>query len=183
MINLSPEQLAAVLAVVTNPRYLVKIDLDEERYFSTRDQVAVDDEVYVPGYLQLRSISDQTAEFSLYNENYIHTQNAINGVYMGNRVQIWWAYSAAQVALYVERGYWEEGYTDEYGAEPERFKLFDGIIDSFPVIDDWLSVSCTRVAPRRYPFAKIRPPIANHAPVAGYSIFFDGALLKISGSK
>ena len=68
-------------------------------------------------------------------------------------------------------------------ATPEPILVFDGIINATPEISEWLSISCTKTPPRLYPFRKLRPPLANFTPSAGYVVEFDGAILRIEGER
>ena len=184
MIILTTAQAATVAGPVSEPRYIVDIELDQPYHLSTRDDVSVNDALYTAGTLKLGKVSEETAELQIENFSYQHTQNAIAGVYMRNPVKIWWAYSAKEAAYYVQQGYWQEGYIEEPDStEPGVILMFEGIISGTPDIDEWLSITAKRSAPKLFPFAKIRPPVANHAPNAGYSVPFDGALLKIEGGR
>lgn len=66
---------------------------------------------------------------------------------------------------------------------PDPIVIFDGIINATPDINEWLSVSCSKTPPRLYPFRKLRPPLANFTPSAGYVVEFDGAILRIEGQR
>lgn len=66
---------------------------------------------------------------------------------------------------------------------PDPIVIFDGIINATPEIGEWLSVSCSKTPPRLYPFRKLRPPLANFTPSAGYVVEFDGAILRIEGQR
>lgn len=161
MINFSPEQEAAVAGPVTEPQYLIEIELDQPYFFSTRAGVFWDGNAYGAGEVQLGRVSHDSAELTIDNHDFRHTGNALDGYYLGSPVRVLWAYD------------------QDADPAPAPIVLFDGIISATPQVGDWLAVSCRRTPPRVYPFTKLRPPLANHLPSAGYMLQFDGRVLRI----
>lgn len=183
MINLTTAQAATVAGPVSEPQYLVTVDLDTEYNYTTRDEVATDDRLFIRGGIRRLSVSNGRAEFGFYNEDFQHTQNVINGIYRNNPVSVWWAYGAKQLAHYVEVGYWEEGYTEgPDDTTPGRILIFTGVIDQVSFDDEceWLRITAKRMFPTR---TRLLPPFANFLPSAGYVLQFDGQILKIEGRK
>lgn len=186
MLELTPDQLAAVTAQTTAPCYIMEIELDEIRTWSTRQTVVWNDAVYERGFLKLDTVTNDEARFSFYNENYTHTGNALNGTYMRKRVRIWWAYGPAGNGgvYYADPGYWKENYTVEPDSgHPEPLLRFDGIVYATPSIDNWVSVIARHTPPMRYPRPRLRPPFANHLPSPGYTVTFDNTVLTIEGRR
>lgn len=180
MIDLTPEQEGAVSGPITEPQYLMQIDLDQPYFWSTRQNATFNDDQFVRSELQLGQITNDTANFQFRNEGCKFSAAAEDGVFHRNRVRIWWAYGPKPGVYYVDPGYWDPGYTVEPDSDvPDPILLFDGLIYSMPVIDDWISVVARRTAPTLFPRKIIRPPIANHLPSPGYSVAFDGAILQI----
>lgn len=161
MITLSPEQEAAVAGPVTAPQFLIEIELDQPYFFSTRADVTVDGNAYVAGDVQLGRVSHDHADLMVINTDYRHTGNALDGVYLRSPVRVLWAYD------------------QDADPAPAPIVLFEGIISANPQVGEWLSVTCRRTPPRVYPFTKLRPPLANHLPSAGYMLQFDGQVLRI----
>lgn len=161
MITLSPEQEAAVAGPVTAPQFLIEIELDQPYFFSTRADVTVDGNTYVAGAVQLGRVSHDSAELMINNHDYRHTGNALDGAYLRSPVRVLWAYD------------------QDADPAPAPIVLFEGIISATPQVGNWLSISCRRTPPRVYPFTKLRPPLANHLPSAGYMLQFDGQVLRI----
>lgn len=186
MKTLTPEQLATVQAQVTGPRYLMEIELDEPRYWSTREPTEWNGNLFEMGYLRMGNVSNEQANFAFFNEDYVHTNNALNGVYMRRSVRIWWAYGPAKNGgvHYVNPGYWDEGYTisPEEG-DPEPILKFEGMIFATPEINKWITVMARQTPPKRYPSPRLKPPFANHLPSAGYTVQFDSTALTIEGSR
>jgi hypothetical protein len=178
--TLSTAQQAAVDGPVTEPQYIVKIQLDQLYYWSTRSTVVFGGNTYTPGNIQLGRVAQESCEIQVYNTDYGFTRGAQDGDYLRGEVEVYWAYGPKTSPLYVEEGYWEEGYTETYDATtPVAIRLFKGVINSTPDIGEWLRVMCSRTPPRLYPFRKLRPPLANHLPSAGYVLQFDGNVLRI----
>lgn len=184
MRTLTAGQEAAVAGPVFEPQYLIEITLDQPYYWSTRQERQYNGNTYNVGGVQLGRVSGDSCELRLDNHDYAFTRGALDGDYLRQPVRVYWAYGAPTEPLYVERGYWEPGYTAEYDdTAPDVILLFDGIINETPEISEWLSISCTRTPPRLYPFRKLRPPIANFVPVEGYVVQFDGSVLRIEGER
>lgn len=182
MISLSAAQQAAVDGPATLPQFLVEIQLEQSHYYSTRAERAYNGNTFIPGHVRLGRVTPDRAELWINNADYIHTDNALDGVYMRNSVKIWWAYDAAHAPRYVQKGYWQAGYTAEPDdTEPAPLLRFEGIISATPEIDNWISIVAERTPPRRYPFARLRPPFANHLPSVGYTLQFDSQVLRIEG--
>lgn len=184
MRNLGPTQQSAVYQAGTEPRYFVKINLGEDQLLSTGADGQWQGEQYVSGYLRVLGVSGDRANLEIWNEDYQYTIGAMNGAYLRNRVQVFWAYEGDPRAHYVEPGYWEKGYT--YGpstTQPTAILIFDGIISGTPRVDEWLTVHCARETPKTWPSKKIRPPFANFAPSAGYTMNFDGQTIRIEGGE
>lgn len=161
MITLSPEQEAAVAGPVTEPQFLIEIELDQPYFFSTRKTVLLGGANYVAGDVRLGRVSRDSAELMINNHDYRHTNDALDGVYMRAPVRILWAYN------------------QDASPAPDPIVLFEGIISATPQPGEWLSVTCSRTPPGVYPFTKLRPPLANHLPSAGYMLQFDGQVLRI----
>lgn len=180
MRTLDTAQTEAVEKQSTEPQYLIQIDLDQPYYWSTRADTDYNGNTYYAGSVQLVQISDKTCELRIDNHDYSFTRGCLEGDFLRGEVKIYWAYPSALAPLYVQRGYWQPGYTPEPSdTAPDPILLFDGVIDATPEIDAWISVRCTKTPPRLYPFRKLRPPIANFAPTSGYVLEFDGQILRI----
>jgi hypothetical protein len=179
---LSPAQLASTAQAGTEPRFFVFLELDQEYRLSTRENATLNGDLYTSGQIRIDSVSGDACQLAIYNEDYRHTLNALNGAYLRNRVRVYWAYGEDPRARYVTAGYWNEGYTDGPNEDlPAAFLLFDGIIDGTPFVDNWMNISARKDTPKRWPAVRIKPPFANHAPSAGYVIQFDGQALRIQG--
>lgn len=180
MRTLTPAQEAAVAGPVTAPCYLLEVSLDEMHYWSTRNQIEHDDNTFVPAQIQLGRMSNNEVQFSFYNADYQWTQGCVDGVYLRKVVRVWWAYGPHHAPLYVNTGYWDDGYTEEPDTTaPDPILLFDGLIYSFPTIDDWVTIVARRTPPRLFPNLIMRPPFANFLPAPGYTVTFDGSILQI----
>lgn len=180
MRTLTTAQDATVAGPVSEPQYLVEINLDQPYYWSTRASRDYNGETYALGGIQVVRVSPDACELRMDNHDYTYTRGALEGDYLRGEVKVYWAYEAKAEALYVERGYWESGYTAEYDdTSPAPILLFDGVIDATPEIGEWLTIQCTRTPPKLYPFKKLRAPLANFLPSAGYVLQFDGQVLRI----
>lgn len=180
MRDLTPEQQAAVAGPVTEPQYLVYIELDQPYYLSTRSEVDFGGNTYIPGRLQLNKVAQESCDLLVDNTEYLFTQGAQNGEYLRNPVEVYWAYGPRRGVRYVKPGYWKAGYTVESDETvPGAQLIFRGVVNSTPSISEWLSVQCARTPPRLYPFRKMLPPHANFLPSAGYVLPFDGNVIRI----
>lgn len=177
MRTLTPEQLERVERQVTEPCYIISIELDKNEVWPTNSAQGSPE----PGRIRMGKISGEEARFSFWNENYQWTQNSITGVYLRRNVQVYWAYGPNDTPYYVNPGYWQPNYTTEpVNSEGlELIQLFDGFIYSMPRIDAWIEVVARATPPKLYPSRIIRQPFANFLPPAGYSVQFDGAILQI----
>jgi hypothetical protein len=279
--TLTAGQQAAVAGPVTEPQYLVYIELDQPYYLSDRMPVMFDGNLYQPGSLQIDRVAHDAAELKIDNHDYHLTNGALDGSYMRGAVEVYWAYpgpsapspitngdfasdegwtlgdgwsidtgeayavdpsgtsslsqtgnftiaypytvtldvdsvDAGEVSVVVggveviapqtAPGQYSGTYSATPGAElveivasedfsgvitsigveisdPTPIKKFSGLIYGTPQISEWLSISARRTPPRLYPFVKLRPPLANHLPSAGYVLQFDGAVLKIEAQR
>jgi len=152
--TLDAGQITATDGPVTEPQYLVDIELDIPLFLSSRADVGG----YTAGLLRMGRVAPDSVELLIENYDYRHTTNAQDGVYLRKPVKIWWAYG-----------------------DETRILMFDGVVFGTPMISEWLSVTVRREPPRLYPFTKLRQPLANFLPSAGYVIQFDGQVLKIEG--
>lgn len=170
MIITTPEQDAQIAGPITEPCYVVQIDLDTPKFWSTRQPVAFDGMYFEPGFIQEDSlkIANDELRFSFYNENFQHTNNARSGIYARARVRVWWAYGIGD---------------DPLGSYPDPILRFDGFVYETPSIDEWISVVAAQTPPKRFPSPRLRPPFANHLPTAGYTVQFDGAVLRVEGRR
>ena len=188
MRELDPTQLAVVTGPVTAPCYLIAIELDRPYFWTTRTPVTMDvdgaSQTFVKGGVKLSQISLEGATLAVDNRDDRHTDNALDGDYARGRVRIWWAYGPELGAHYVTPGYWEQGYTVGPDTDmPDPILCFDGIIYATPQIGAWLTIDARREPARLYPFARIRPPRANHLPRAGYTVTFDGTVLIVESER
>lgn len=182
MRDLTTTQENSVNGPGTEPRYFIKIQLDQEYNFSTRDEGVLNGETYITGHVRPGKLTNGEFELEVWNEGYKHTQNALSGAYLRSTVKVWWAYGPDPRAHYVTPGYWQEGYTEGPETDtPTAILMFDGVISGTPDVDQWLTVLCQRETPKTWPSRRIRPPFANFAPSAGYTLRFDNQTLRIQG--
>lgn len=179
MLTLTTDQQEAVQGPITAPQYLVDIELGAPFHWSTREERIEGGVTYQPGRIRSVSISPRGCTLVVDNHDYVFTNGAIDGAFLRAPVTVWWAYGARPGALYAEEGYWESGYTSGPGTQPAVIQRFSGIVDATPEIGEWMTVECTWSPPRRYPFRRLRPPIANWLPSPGYVVEFDGGILRI----
>lgn len=152
MRSLNAGQIAATAPVRTDPNYFININLDNQyQWMSSAPSFGTE-----PGPVLMGPVSGDRATIYVHNEDYRHTQNVVEGVYLGGFVAISWAYG-----------------------EEARILIFTGIITSIPECDDWLQIDCEREGPRVYPRGRFLPPSFNHLPPPGYSVEFDGAMITI----
>lgn len=170
MIITTPEQDAQVDGPITEPCYAIEINLDAPTYWSTRQDLEFDGMVFLGGYIQENSlkIANDELRLSFYNEDFRHTNNARSGIYARSRVRVWWAYGIG---------------SDSGETYPDPILMFDGFIYETPSIDEWISVVAAQTPPKRFPSPRLRPPFANHLPTAGYTVQFDGAVLRVEGRR
>ena len=168
MITTSSSQDVQVDGPITEPCYVMQIDLDQPYLWSTRQRVEFDDMTFEPGSIQWGHLKNDELSFSFWNEDYRHSDNARSGAYARKRVRVWWAYGHGD---------------DSDETYPDPILRFDGYINATPVIDSWISVIASQVPPKKFPSARLRPPFANHLPVAGYPVPFDGAILRVEGRR
>lgn len=152
MRSLDADQLASVAPIITDPNYLITIQLDEPYQWATGAPRAT----FVAGPVVVGAISPDRATLYVHNEDYKHTQNVVQGSYLGSTVTISWAYDEATPITY-----------------------FVGVITAIPELDEYLRIECERQGPRVYPRGRFLPPLFNHLPSPGYSIEFDGASITI----
>lgn len=180
MKTLTAAQAATVAGPVSEPQFLVEITLDQPYYWSTRSVREYNGNTYQTGGVQVLRVSDDSCTLRIDNHDWSFTNGALDGDFLRQPVSVLWAYESKAQALYVERGYWEPGYTSEYDdTPPDVIPRFEGIINATPEIGEWITVECSKTPPRFYPFRKLRPPLANHLPSSGYLLTFDGDLLRI----
>lgn len=177
--SLNVEQ--ALIGPITEPQYLVYIELDQPYYWSTRAAVTADGHDWSPAGVQVKSVSGSRAVLMVENDSYRHAENAMSGAYQRGAVRIYMAYPLPDDD-YVEDGYWDDDYVSRE-TEPVLDLQFTGIVDVSTPVDYWLSVEAHRTPPRMFPFQRIRPPFANHLPAEGYMITFDGQVLRVEGSR
>lgn len=168
MLVTSPAQDAEVSGIVREPCYVIAIELDQPYFWSTRQEVTFDDMQFIPGFIERETfkLKNDELSFSFYNEDYVHTDNARAGVYARKRVRVWWAYGHG---------------SDPEETYPDPILRFDGMIYETPLIDQWISVVAGQTPPERVPGTRLRPPYANHLPSPGYTVQFDGAILRVEG--
>lgn len=184
MRDLTALQEQSVSGIVTAPMFFVQIDLDERLHLSTRDSLAWQGQFFSGGKLRLGKVTHSTAELQIDNHDYRYTAGALAGNYMRGEVRVWWAYEGTIQDHYVKPGYWAAGYTKGPGDKVlNPIPIFSGLIYATPNIGEWLDITAHRLAPRLFPFRKLRPPLANHTPSAGYVINFDGAVLTVEGGR
>lgn len=177
----SPVQDAAISGPITQPQYLVYVELDQPYYWSTYDNTSALGQTWSNRGIRIGTVTGHEASFAVENFDYRHTENALSGVYQRGLVRIYWAYPIED-SPYVEEGYWEDGYVSDVN-EPIVNLMFEGIIASCPVVDYWLDIRAIRTPPRMFPFQRIRPPFANHLPPPGYIVEFDSQILRVEGGR
>lgn len=157
MRDLDTSQEGVVAGPVTEPQYLVSLELDMPLFFSTFSTRDFDGQTYNRGEIRLGKVTPREAEVLVWNQDDVWTDGSLTGSFQRSPVKIHWAYSDTDPIL-----------------------LFDGIINNTtPQNDGWLRVQCTRTSPKLYPGTRIRPPLANHLPAVGYSIQFDGVTITV----
>lgn len=177
----NPAQEAAVSGPITEPQYLVYIELDQPYFWSTRSAVTALGQDWSPSGVRVQSVSGSRATLMVENDDYRHTESALSGVYQRGDVRIYWAYPIPD-SPYVEDGYWEDDYVSDAN-EPIVDLIFEGLIYACPLVDFWLTIEANRTPPRMFPFQRIRPPFANHLPPEGYMVEFDNQILRVEGGR
>lgn len=152
MRDLDTQQIDAVAGPFTDHNYLINIELDEPYQWTTGAPRAT----FVTGPVRVGAVSAERVTLYVYNEDYKHTQNVVQGAYLGSTVTVSWAYD-----------------------EADPITIFVGIITAIPELDEWLRIECERQGPRVYPRGRFLPPEFNHLPAPGYSVEFDGASITI----
>lgn len=173
MKDLTPTQLARVTGPVTEPMFLVQIELDAPMHLSTHDTTTWNGQTWISGTLNLYNVNPEGTSLRIHNTDYRYTTPALQGAYQRKPVKIWQAYGTGQLANYFEPGYITPGYIS---GPPlgEPLLVFDGLISAIPEIGEWLRIELTRSPPRRYPRWRVLPPRANHLTPAGAVIVFGG---------
>ena len=180
MRTLSTVQAAQVAGPVTTPQYLIVLSLDQDYYLSTRKSVGwFGVEWVADGRVEVESVSPDEATIRLDNLSFEHTANILAGAYAGNVLSVLQGYTTEDVP-YIDSDYWAADYVDS-GDLMQPIVLFSGVIHSFPAIDSQVVIRAKRLPPKRYPFTRLRPPIANHLPGDGYVVTFDGDTLTVEG--
>lgn len=170
---LTPEQLERVEGPVTQPMYLVQIELDAPMHLSTREELSWNGQTWLNGLIHLDRVGPDSASLRIHNSDYRYTTPALQGAYQRKPVRIWWGYGAGQYAEYFAPGYIAPGYV-RGPSLGEPILLFDGLISAIPEIGEWLRIELTRSPPRRYPRWRVLPPRTNHLTPAGAVIVFGG---------
>lgn len=181
MRDLAYLQNFAIEGQATSPQFFVELTLDQPYYWTTRGTHMWNQQTWTPGGIRNLTLSPGEARFQVENDNYRHTQNAMNGSYLRNAVKVWWAYVTPPIN-YVEPGYWKPGYVSDGPALAKPLLRFDGIISAITEVDDFLTVVCRVKPPKLYPFERVRPPVANHLSGDGYIIEFDGQIIRVESA-
>lgn len=172
----------AIEAEILDPCHLVSITLLTPMFLSTRDGVSAMGEYWTPSNLQLGTVSSESADLKVHNTNYQYTLAAMQGALLRQPVKIFTAFSwpGGDMPPYVTPGYVAEGYIVSTGVMLPILR-FDGYISQIGEFDEsgeWLPIQCIKSLPKKYG-RRIRAPFANHLPVNGQLVEWEGETYRI----
>lgn len=166
--------------IITEPRYLIQLELDRVINVSTHDDLSIDGISWVQGEVQFMNASDTGAVFRIYNTNYKYTEGAVRGSYHLKPVTIYAAYPRhGEWAPYIDDPDYVDPVYFVYTDAVAFFEIFSGRIAEITEIGEWLTIRCEKNETTRYPKVKLRSPLANHLPSPGTLIQWQGSTYRI----
>ena len=148
MRTLTASMLAAIAKTITNPVFLIKIDLGSKYvYATTREIITYDTNEYNYVGARVIDINGTRVRFSLFNFDREISTLALAGQIQGNEVEVYLHY------------------------EGETIGRFTGLLDSPTFSGDYNTAGFSCVSEyslsNKWPPNRLRPPVANHLPAAG----------------
>jgi len=160
MRTLSSTFLASVSKTITDPVFLIKIDFGSQFvYASSREAIVYDGNNYNFLGAQIISIDSTRVEFSLPNFDRAISALALAGQIQGNSVTVYLHYDG------------------------ETITRFTGLLDTPNIVADYntMRFSCVSeyATNSKWPFDRLRPPIANHLPPPGTIIIIGNVTITL----
>jgi hypothetical protein len=180
MRNVYPLAASSIDRIITEPRYLIQLELDTVINLSTHDELSIDGISWVQGNVQFINASDTAAVLRIYNTDYKYTQGAVRGSFHMNPVTIYAAYPRPdEWEPYIDDPDYVDTVYFVYTDVVAFFEIFSGRIAEITEIGEWLTIRCEKNETTRYPKVKLRSPLANHLPAPGALIQWQGETYRI----